>query len=55
MHIREIIGRLVYDFCANDSQLVLETFEAARTQSGVAEAMTDETTDRITGLKSQKT
>ena len=31
MYIREILGRIVYEYCANDSEEVLETFEAART------------------------
>lgn len=52
---REILGRVVYGFCANDTSLDLETFEAAWTASGQANAMADETTDRLQGSKSQKT
>ena len=55
MYAREILGRIVYFFCATDTSTSLETFEAAWTQSGVANAMADETTDRIVGTKSQKT
>ncbi len=44
---REVVGRMMYDFVATDTSTVLDTFEAARTESGVARAMVDETTDRI--------
>lgn len=52
---REILGRVVYGFCATDTSVDLETFEAAWTQSGQGNAMADETTDRLQGSKAQKT
>ena len=55
MHVREIVGRMIYDFCAHDTEEILESFEAAWTQSGVGSAMADEATDRIVGLYAQKT
>lgn len=55
MYPREVLGRIIYTFCPNDSSLDLETFEAAWTQGGVANAMANETTDRIQGSRSQKT
>lgn len=55
MYAREILGRIVYFFTATDTSTSLETFEAAWTATGVANAMSDETTDRIVGTKSQKT
>lgn len=54
-YMREIISRIVYGFCVNDMETVLDTFESAWTQSGVALAMADETTDRIVWSKAQKT
>ena len=55
MYLREILGRIVYFFCSTDTTTTLETFESAWTESGVANTMADETTDRIVGTKSQKT
>lgn len=54
MYAREIIGRITYFFCPTDTATTLETFESAWTASGVAGAMSDETTDRIVGNKAQK-
>jgi len=55
MYPREIIGRIVYFFCATDSSATLETLDAAWTESGVAGAMADDTADRIIGSASQTT
>lgn len=55
MYPREIIGRTAYFFTANDSQSALDNFEAAWTQGGNALAMSNETTDKIQGSRSQKT
>lgn len=55
MYGREIIGRMVYFFCPTDTSTELQNFETAWTASGTANAMADETTDRIVGTKSQKT
>lgn len=55
MYAREIIGRIAYFFCATDTSTPIESFEAAWTEGGVANAMADETSDRISGTKSQKT
>lgn len=52
---REIIGRICYNFVSFDSQLNLDDFESAWTQSAQGLAMADETTDRIHMTKSQKT
>jgi hypothetical protein len=52
---REIIGRSVYEFAANDTETTLDLFESAWTESGVALPMTDDTSDRIEGTKSQQT
>lgn len=55
MYSREIIWRMIYLFCANDTSVVLNNFDSARTQSGVARAMTNETTDLIEWTASQST
>ena len=55
MYLREIIWRAVYQFCANDTEEILETFESAWTESGAALAMANESTDRIVWVNSQKT
>lgn len=52
---REIISRMMYSFVATDTSTVLDSMEAARTASGVARSMTDETTDKIVWAKAQKT
>lgn len=55
MYAREMMGRIVYDFCANDNQTNLSLFESGWTQSGLGLAMANETTDRIQGSYAQKT
>lgn len=55
MYWREIIGRMIYWFTATDSSIVLNNFDAAWTESGVARAMTNETTDLIEGTAAQST
>lgn len=55
MYSREIIGRMIYEFCANDSEETIELFEAAWTEGGVAEAMSNDSADRIQGTNSQST
>lgn len=52
---REMIGRVLYGFVANDSETDLDLFESAWTQSGVALAMTADATDRIQGTNSMQT
>ena len=44
---REMLGRVIYEYCANDSEQNLSLFESAWTQSGVGLAMANESTDRI--------
>lgn len=51
---REILGRVVYEFCANDSELQILSFDSSLTNGGVARALSSETTDRIQGTASQK-
>jgi hypothetical protein len=55
MYSREIIWRMIYLFCANDTSVVLNNFDSARTESGVARVMTNETTDLIEWTASQST
>lgn len=55
MYSREIIWRMIYLFCANDTSVVLNNFDAARTESGVARVMTNETTDLIEWTAAQST
>lgn len=55
MFAREIIGRMVYFFCPTDSQADIDDFESAWTASGTANAMADDTADRLHKTKSQKT
>lgn len=52
---REIFGRLIYEFTANDWQTNLDLFESAWTNAGVALTMVADTTDRIQGTNSMKT
>lgn len=52
---REMFGRVVYEFTANDAETNLDLFESAWTQSGVALAMTADTSDRIQWTNSMKT
>lgn len=44
---REMFGRVVYEFTANDAETNLDLFESAWTEGGVALAMTADTSDRI--------
>jgi len=55
MYSREIIWRMIYSFCANDTSVVLNNFDSARTESGVARVMTNNTSDRIEWTASQST
>lgn len=34
-YMREIFGRAIYEFCANDDEKTLDDFQSAWTQSGV--------------------
>lgn len=52
---REITGRVVFNYCANDAEVDMFNFESSLTNAGVALSTSDETTDRIDGAKSQKT
>lgn len=52
---REIIGRIIYEFCANDSETTLDNFESAWTEGGTAIAMSADTADRLQGTNSQST
>jgi len=52
---REMCGRIVYEFCAPDTQVDIDFFESAWTATGVALTMANDATDRIQGLYSQKT
>lgn len=52
---REMLGRVIYEYCANDSEQNLSLFESAWTQSGVGLAMANESTDRIQWSYAQKT
>jgi hypothetical protein len=54
MYTREIIGRIIYEFCANTVSLDLDTFETAWTQGGVGLAMVNDS-ERIAGNYSQAT
>lgn len=54
-YMREIVGRIVYEFCATDLQEDLDMFESPRTQGGVARPMQNNSTDRIQGNFSQET
>ena len=50
-----MIGRVLYGFVANDTETDLDLFESAWTESGVALAMTADSTDRIQGTNSMQT
>lgn len=52
---REIFWRIVYEFCANDTEVFLDGFETPWTNSGTALPMTPESVDRLEGTFSQKT
>lgn len=52
---REMIGRVLYGFVANDTESTLDLFESAWTESGVALAMSADATDRIQGTNSMQT
>lgn len=52
---REMFGRVVYEFTANDAETNLDLFESAWTEGGVALAMTADTSDRIQWTNSMKT
>lgn len=52
---REIIGRIVYEYCAPDAAVTLDRFESAWTPTGVARAMVNDGADRIDGAYSQAT
>lgn len=54
-YMRQIFGLVVYEFCANDDQVNLDLFESARTESWLALAMQDDSTDTIQGTYCQKT
>jgi len=55
MYSRELFWRILYFFCARDSELLLDDFQTSRTQSWVALPTANETTDRIQWTNSQKT
>lgn len=52
---REITGRIVYSFTANDTEVTVDAFESAWTEAGVGLAMANETVDRIQGTNAQET
>lgn len=52
MYFREIIGRIIYKFCANDNNTNLIDFETLGTSAGVVGTQTFDTVDRIQGNKS---
>lgn len=54
-YMREIMGRIIYQFMANDDEVTLEDFEAAWTQGGVWLVMQDNSQDRIFWQRSQET
>jgi len=54
-YMREIFGRSIYEFCANDDEVTLDDFQSARSQGGVWLAMSNDTTDKIQGTNSQQT
>lgn len=54
-YAREMMWRVIYDYCATDAQTNLSLFEAAWTQSGVGLAMANEADDRIQWSYAQKT
>lgn len=47
MFFREILGRIVYEFVANDEEKIIDGFESAWMNSGTGAVMTDDTDDRI--------
>ncbi len=53
-YVREIIWRIVYEFCANDSEVIIDDLQNARTAGGVALSMLPDSVDRIQGTYSQK-
>lgn len=55
MYSRELFGRVLYFFCARDSELTLDDFQTSRTAWGVALPTVNENTERIQGTNSQKT
>lgn len=55
MYAREILWRMIYRFCANNSTIVLDTLDAARTEAGVARVMNDDTSDLVEWTASQST
>ncbi|MDR0608024.1 MAG: hypothetical protein LBG52_06920 [Candidatus Peribacteria bacterium] len=54
-YMREIMGRILYEFVATDSKLIINPFETPRTPSGVADPMTPDHDDRISGNYSMET
>ena len=54
-YMREIFGRAIYEFCANDDEKTLDDFQSAWTQGGVWLAMSNDAVDKIQGTNSQKT
>lgn len=55
MYVREILWRMIYRFCANDSTIVLDSFDDAWTEAGVARVMNDNTSDLVEWTASQST
>jgi len=55
MYSREIIGRIVFVYCANSDETLLHNFESAWTEGGTGRAMSDDTDDKVIGNKSQQT
>lgn len=54
MYPREMMGRVIYEKTM-DSEVVVDSLDAAFTESGVALSMSNESTDKLEGTNSQKT
>ena len=54
MYFREILGRIVYKFCANDSETTLFNFETLGTSTGIVGTQSFDIDDRIQGNKAIK-
>lgn len=54
-YMREIIGRIIFQFMANDDEVTLDEMDVPRTESWVARIMQDNPTDRISWQDSQET
>ncbi len=54
IYLREILGKTIYEFTANDTETVIDNFETPWTKSWVARVMIADSNDRIQGTNSMK-